>query len=455
MGGNDSYPSQLEEILNQRNIGINFSVINKGVPSITTSYILAHLEQNLDIYQPDMVTAMMGDNDQYLKYYKDIPEANTFLFNKLRTYRLARLFWTNTINKIKKKGIYKPQTDTPSQPDYPLIGLRACYVAETNPVQTEESLKKAIKSEPNNDKAYLELGLFYKEQGEEDKAEEWFKKALELNPRNFRAHFELGSIYRDQRRYIQAEQALKKTIDLNPRNEGIYILLSQTYHLQGKTEDSEKILRKLIEINPQSDMAYAGLGMDYAMAKKYSQAEESFKKSIALNPKNCLAYYHLGKIYMYEQRFILAEEMFKMAGELDPGGKAYKNLILLYEIQGKTGAAQEYVNKLRSLRQKYNNVMTRRNYHKLKETLDERGIKLVCIQYPVLSVEPLKKIFEGEWGVIFVDNEKIFKDALKKGDFKEYFIDMFSGEFGHCTRKGNRLLAENIANAIFKEYFSK
>jgi len=32
---------------------------------------------------------------------------------------------------------------------------------------------------------------------------------------------------------------------------------------------------------------------------------------------------------------------------------------------------------------------------------------------------------------------------------------MFGGDFGHCTHKGNRLLAENIANVIFKEVFSK
>jgi hypothetical protein len=99
--------------------------------------------------------------------------------------------------------------------------------------------------------------------------------------------------------------------------------------------------------------------------------------------------------------------------------------------------------------------MTWHNYQELKRILDKRGIKLVCLQYPVRSIEPLKKIFEDEKGVIFVDNERIFKDALKKTSYKEYFTDMFGGDFGHCTRKGNRLLAENIANVILKEPFGK
>ena len=32
---------------------------------------------------------------------------------------------------------------------------------------------------------------------------------------------------------------------------------------------------------------------------------------------------------------------------------------------------------------------------------------------------------------------------------------MFAGTFGHCTPKGNGLLATNIADAIFKEILSK
>jgi hypothetical protein len=54
-----------------------------------------------------------------------------------------------------------------------------------------------------------------------------------------------------------------------------------------------------------------------------------------------------------------------------------------------------------------------------------------------------------------VDNENIFKDALQQATYSEYFIDMFAGDFGHCTEKGNKVLAENIVNVILKEVFNK
>jgi hypothetical protein len=71
------------------------------------------------------------------------------------------------------------------------------------------------------------------------------------------------------------------------------------------------------------------------------------------------------------------------------------------------------------------------------------------------NVEPLKRIFEQDKGVIFVDNESVFKEALKKASYKEYFKDMFGGDFGHCTDQGNQLLAWNVTNTTLKEIFGK
>lgn len=104
---------------------------------------------------------------------------------------------------------------------------------------------------------------------------------------------------------------------------------------------------------------------------------------------------------------------------------------------------------------RYYNSLTYNNYQELKKILDRRVIKLVCVQYPMRSIGPLKKIFKNKEDIIFVDNEMIFKKALMQAKYNEYFNDLFAGDFGHCTPKGNRLLAENIANVILKECFNK
>ena len=59
----NQYPRYFEKELNSRNIGISFSVIDKGRPCTNSNYILANLTNDLDKYKPDMVITMMGVND--------------------------------------------------------------------------------------------------------------------------------------------------------------------------------------------------------------------------------------------------------------------------------------------------------------------------------------------------------------------------------------------------------
>jgi len=117
--------------------------------------------------------------------------------------------------------------------------------------------------------------------------------------------------------------------------------------------------------------------------------------------------------------------------------------------------SSEYFEKANKVREEYCNSMTYLNYKRLSNILARRQIKLVCAQYPMRSIESLKSIFEGQSGIIFVDNERTFKKAVQKAGYEEYFKDVFGGDFGHCTRKGYGLLAENIANVILKEVFHK
>jgi len=99
-----SYPAQLQHILDSKNIGIKFSVINKGVVSITSSYVVANLENYLDYYKPDVVITMIGINDGgtsrlYIKPQKPGP-IREFLW-KFKTYKLSRLILMHSAKKLQ------------------------------------------------------------------------------------------------------------------------------------------------------------------------------------------------------------------------------------------------------------------------------------------------------------------------------------------------------------------
>lgn len=96
----------------------------------------------------------------------------------------------------------------------------------------------------------------------------------------------------------------------------------------------------------------------------------------------------------------------------------------------------------------YANSDTISNFNAISGILGERGIPLVVMQYPLRELSPLADLFDPKEDIIFVDNENLFKDALKEGDYEDYFVDRFAGDFGHCTRTGNRMIAENVADTI-------
>lgn len=190
--------------------------------------------------------------------------------------------------------------------------------------------------------------------------------------------------------------------------------------------------------------------------KQFSLAEDMFQKALELDPKNFMAAVDLAETYRKEAKYRQAEEILQKALEVNPANDwLYGALAALYTEKRDHQSANRVFKIANKLREDFYNPTTQYNYHRLKDALDKKGVRLVCVQYPIRSIMPLKKMFEKEGRVIFVDNEKIFKDSVEKESYNEYFTDMFAGDFGHCTSKGNRLLAENIAIAILKEVFGK
>lgn len=496
VGDEHMWPSQLENILNQRNIVIKFSVINKSVGGTNTSYILKDLEDNLSQYKPDMVITMMGVNDFAVHMpYEDMvsPPKIIVFFRHFKIYKLARLIWLHIVTKAKEMGIYEPKENKVAAKLHPGIGLKEGYAEEKNFGQTKETFKRGTDLNSEKEEAsYIELGeqarlqgkyteaeellkkalelksvntmVFdglrqcYRELGKAQQGEETFKRAIELNPKNHMAYCELGWCYLEQKKYSQAEESFKEAIELSPWNEMVYLELARCYRDQGKYAQAEESFKKAIELNPKNSILYLDLAWFYRDYQKgrYDEAEEMFRKALELEPHSSIIYMQLARRYREQGKYIQAEEMFKKAIELDrKNDKFYGGMALVYKEIGNNKLAEEYYLKANHLRLKYCNPVTAHNYQVVKRILDKRGIKLVCVQYPMRSVEPLKKIFEGQEGIIFVNNEKVFKKAVEKEGYEEYFTDMFGGDFGHCTPKGNRLLAENIAEVITKELFNK
>ncbi|MCX5704956.1 MAG: tetratricopeptide repeat protein, partial [Candidatus Omnitrophica bacterium] len=167
------------------------------------------------------------------------------------------------------------------------------------------------------------------------------------------------------------------------------------------------LFKKAIELNPKNDWAYVELGNNYRKQRNFSEVEKLYRKALKLNPKNAEVHIELGNYYQDQGKYSEAEKLYKKAVELNPrNDKIYGALGILYIEMGNPGLAREYSKKAEELRLSHQYLITATNYHKLKAILDKKGITYVCVQYPMRSLEPLKKIFQDNAeGIIFVDNE--------------------------------------------------
>ncbi|MDD4940617.1 MAG: tetratricopeptide repeat protein [Candidatus Omnitrophica bacterium] len=471
------YPAFLEAVLNTNAQGIRVSVIDKGVSSITTTFIVENLERNLDAYQPDLVVTMMGINDGCEPGpHKTLfdPAVPRFM-SSLRTYKLFRLLGLHMTAKLKeapggqdraRRLSFRHTRSGPAYAfDHPAARGTAdphdyikegnAYLHERKFNEAEGFFKQAFELNPRSADALVGLGYCFFATGRFSEAEGCFQDARARVPDYDNAFVGSGIIQLHNGDFSAAEGFFMDALSVNPVNHMAFTGLGWSYQNMQRFREAEGCFKLALGLDPGLDEAYSGLGLSYHDQENFSAAEVCFKKAIECNPLNIRPYLDLGLMYKRLGRIDDALDVFQKVVVLFPrNDRGYAALSNIYFDRGDFERAGQYERVLDELRTGNFCPQTAANYRALKAILDKRGIPYVCVQYPMRSIALLKQIFRHDsGGIIFVDNEKIFKDAVLRERYADYFIDSFGGDFGHCTDKGNMLLAENIAGHIMKRLF--
>ncbi|HBA61964.1 MAG TPA: hypothetical protein DCZ92_14350 [Elusimicrobia bacterium] len=421
-GGKGSWPFLLEDTLAKRYPALRFSVVNKGVPAVNTTDILRELEKNLDEVRPDLVIAMMGMNDGFVRYYEGVSDPGSPLFRHLRVYKLFKLL----LNKEKAERPL-PVRVAPQVSRAPaLMDPYGPYHDGTLDItRHEKELLQKIERDPRDAASLYLLGRYWvlhkswRETGTDQsgKGKDLLLRAEKLEPNNSFVAWTLGMYYllirNDAGRGLPY---LQKAAELNPTGEN-WTYLGRAYKFQGRREKAEAaMLRALAPENPLEvrEEAILELSWMYIADKDYLKAEKLLQKARSLDPYNE-----------------------KVSGALAS----------LYTESGRPALAAGYAQKLSSTRALFT-YKTRTNFRELRRILKERGIRLAVMQYPLCDPAPLKALFEEPGDIIFIANERTFRKAVNEKGYTYYFQDMFAGNFGHCTGAGNELIAANAADAL-------
>jgi len=436
LGGKHSYPRQLEAILNEKSPEVKFAVVNRGLPGVDTDHILAELRQNLDAYRPHVVVTMMGINDEgheLMPAPNATREAFSFL-PSLRVFRLFGLFRRRLAGGGRPALDGRPGRDPSVAPPDPRIPRDAArqgdkgnppdlslldrHVRKFKSIAEGDIIPPALHTHPDQDKSYVERGWYYAGQGDHVRAEEIMRSGIERNPSNDVLYAELGWMFMTRGEYERAERMFREATRIRPEQCVLFSELSALYMQRGKNQKAENLLKEAVDLSPGIADSYLQLGWLYIERKQYEQAERIIRQAIGLDP-----------VLQY---------------------RAHAALVRCYQAWGKPQLARAAQNRADEIGALLENPKTRRNYRELWRVVRERGIRLVCVEYPMRSAERLREMLASHNDVGIVDNRQVFGEAVMEKGHAEYFYDMFAGDFGHCTPQGNRLLASNVADAVLQ-----
>jgi len=385
------YPVQLQELLNTLNPG-KFNVVDCGMPAVKLETLNENFKNNTAKYKPDIILFMMGINNGFYSFsYR-----NPLLYknNKIhfKTYKLALLLKQHILSKIK----FESQKNRIEK----IKNLVDSFIARGFFLQKEDKfcelaliLEKILRQEPKNEYVYSSLVLLYTE---------FLSDAKYLN---YGYKMALKGLDLD---FIKDKSSIYKAIFI--------------YHFKLSNKNLLKFYTN----------------------KAITEAPEIFKTYNAY-----FMYGFIRDILTPEQKqFILS-----IMAQIDTKDMSCGFIALEYLKDGDYDNAEKYFKTAEDLRLYFPNLNTYRLYKSIVAKAVHSGVKIICMQYPVRSIEPLKKMLKHEPyfnKITFLSNEVNFKNILRQKHYEDIFSDRFGGDFGHCTDLGNQLIAENAAQTIIK-----
>lgn len=389
LGGADSYPSQLQEVLDAH--GRHATVVNKGIPAITTDRIVAELPGWIETYRPAVVIAMMGVNDPPDDLLGPPLER---AFESLRVYKLAA---------------------------YLAGGLRRRFgPAPETLAQQHARIKAVAAAHPNDPDAVADL----------------------------------AEVLLAEQHDREARATLERALAFRPTDPHLRMLLARMLYATGDAARAVATLETLAAEAPDDASRQAAVAMEYLLGGDLERADTLLAKHPDVRAYEFLeaGYYEraaraLAAGHPDDAEAILDATVRRMPA-IRLGHLLHKQRAFIARARGDQTTFEAELATVRRLLAARGSSTTGRNFAIVRSLLREHAVPLVAVQYPLREIGPLEELLDHDPSVAFVDNERLFRDAVATAPWNAYFTDAFAGDFGHLNRAGNRLLAENVARAV-------
>ena len=197
-----------------------------------------------------------------------------------------------------------------------------------------DSYHKSLEIDPDFKLALNNVGLIYKDKKDYLNAEKCYRKAIAVDSLFYEACFYLGNVFQDQKLFEEALEYYDKVLKINSSSWQAHNNIGSILKFQGKLDSSKKHFIKAIELNPEYGEAYYNLGCVCYEEGDHDEAIRHYIKCIEINPDYVQAYSNAGNVFLEKKMYKDAEACYLKALDIDSDfAEAYNNVGNLYQIQ--------------------------------------------------------------------------------------------------------------------------
>ncbi|MEK7995854.1 MAG: tetratricopeptide repeat protein, partial [Planctomycetota bacterium] len=241
--------------------------------------------------------------------------------------------------------------------EYLLVRVRAASALAAIPVEqlqdeyrtavgrATKELLEALSARADDYTSHYNLGNYYMQRGDHDRALASYLNAIKLRPDFVPPHVNIAFVYNAKGQNDKAEASLRRAIALDPNNPAVHLNLGMLLGEMKRPKEAEQAFRRTLEIDPNSAVAAYNLAVCLAPDRPVESLRWC-RKAYQLHPEEG-KYGYTYAFYLYQRRE--TDEAVKVLKDMVrrnvPYGDAYA---LLGEIHLERGELEEAAGVYRS-----------------------------------------------------------------------------------------------------------
>ncbi len=190
--------------------------------------------------------------------------------------------------------------------------------AERDGNRAVAELNELIKNNPNNARAYVEIGWIHYADKNLKLAEESFRKAIEADPKSPGSRIALAQLYVRSGEQRRAEEELILATKEDPENEALLNVLGNFYSTTDQFDDVERIFQDLLKKKPNSTIAKKRLVEIYVTKNDLNRSKPLITEILKANSDDVDGRFYRGRVFLAEKKFTEAYEDLSFATRLSP-----------------------------------------------------------------------------------------------------------------------------------------